>query len=214
MNAAQRKRSPHERARVAAKRARSTATVRTGGPLGLRLRAPRCLLLIVDVHEKLAPAVRNADQVIDNCVVLMRSAQRLSVPMLVSEHCADRLGPTVLRISTLARSSDIVAKSHFSCADEPTLIQRIAGLGRPQVVLAGMEAHVCVLQSALGLAERGYRCYVVADATGARRTESHALAMQRLALAQIPVLSTEMVLFEWLERADRPEFRDLLGLIK
>lgn len=214
MSAAKRKRRPHARARAAARRARSIASVRSGGPLGLRLRAPRSLLLVVDVHERLAPAVQGAEQIIANCAVLMRAAARLSVPLLVSEHCPERLGPTVSQLRALAAGSDIVPKVHFSCADEPALIQRIATLSRPQIVVAGMEAHVCVLQTALGLAERGYRVCVVADATGARRPESHRIAIERLAMAQIAVVTAEMVLFEWLERADRSEFRELLALIK
>ena len=180
----------------------------------MRLRALRSLLLIVDVHERLAPAVPGAEQVIGNCSVLMRAAAKLSVPTLVSEHCPDRLGPTVQELRSLVRHDELLTKVHFSCADEPALMQRIASLARAQIVVAGMEAHVCVLQTALGLAERGYRVCVVADATGSRRSESHGIAMQRLRMAEIPVVTTEMVLFEWLERADRAEFRELLALIK
>ncbi len=178
------------------------------------MRAPRSLLLVVDVHEKLVPAVHGAERVIGNCAILLRAAPRLAVPMLVTEHCPERLGPTVAQLRALVRGPDIVSKVHFSCADEPALIQRIAALTRPQIVIAGMEAHVCVLQTALGLAERGFRPYVVADATGSRRPDSHAVAMERLRMADIPVVTTEMVLFEWLERADRPELRELLALIK
>ena len=214
MSAAKRKRRPHERARAAARRARTIAAVRAGGPLGLRLRAPRSALLIVDMHERLAPAVQDAEQVIANCAVLLRAAAKLAVPALMSEHCPERLGPAVPQLRTLLRHDDILTKVHFSCADEAVLMQRIASLARPQIVIAGMEAHVCVLQTALGLVERGYRVCVVADATGSRRAQSHAIAMQRLRLVEIPVVTTEMVLFEWLERADRPEFRELLALIK
>lgn len=214
MSAANRKPSPHARAGASARRARPIAAVRSDDSLGLRLRALRSLLLVVDVHEKLAPAVHGSERVVDNCAVLMRTASKLAVPMLMSEHCPERLGPAVVQLRSLARGPDIVSKVHFSCADEPALIQRIAVLTRPQIVVAGMEAHVCVLQTALGLAERGYRPYVVADATGSRRPESHSIAMARLRMADIPVVTTEMVVFEWLERADRPELRELLALIK
>ena len=214
MSAAKRKRSPHERARASAHRARSNTAVGADGPLGLRLRALRSLLLVVDVHEKLVPVVHGAERIVGNCAVLMRTAPRLAVPMLMSEHCPERLGPAVAQLRSLVCGPDIVSKVHFSCADEPELIQRIAVSMRPQIVVAGMEAHVCVLQTALGLAEQGYRPYVVADAAGSRRPESHSAAMERLRMADIPVVTTEMVLFEWLERADRPELRELLALIK
>jgi nicotinamidase-related amidase len=215
MSAAKRKRRPHERARASVRRARASATIRTsGGPLGLRLRAPRSLLLIVDVQEKLVPAIPASEQVLGNCALLLRAAARLGVPTLVSEHCPERLGPTVENLRSLVRAHEIVPKVQFSAADEPALIQRIAAAARAQIVIAGMEAHVCVLQSALGLAERGYRCCVVGDAIGSRAATSHALAMDRLRQAQIPVVAAEMVVFEWLERADRPEFRELLELIR
>ena len=84
----------------------------------------------------------------------------------------------------------------------------------PQIVIAGMEAHVCVLQTALGLAERGYRPHVVADAAGARDEGARALAFERLRAADIAVVSVEMVLFEWLEHAGRPELRELIALVK
>jgi nicotinamidase-related amidase len=214
MNAAIRKRSPNARVEVAVQRARSIAAARSDDRLGLRLRALRSLLLVVDVQEKLAPAIHRSARIVGHCAVLMRTALRLAVPMLMSEHCPERLGPAVAQLRLLAGGPYIVSKVHFSCADEPALLQRIAALDRPQIVVAGVEAHVCVLQTALGLAECGYRPYVVADATGSRGLESHSAAIERLRMADIPVVTTEMVLFEWLERADRPELRELLALIK
>jgi isochorismate hydrolase len=188
--------------------------VRAFGPLGLRLRASRSLLLIVDVHERLAPAVHDAEHVIANCAILMRAAALLRVPVLVTEHCPQQLGPTLAALKQLAPAHAILSKVHFSAADEPAIAQAIASLSRPQIIIAGMEAHVCVMQTALGLAERGYRPYVVADAAGSRRDSSHTLALDRLRAASVPAVTTEMVLFEWLEHAERPELRELLALIK
>jgi nicotinamidase-related amidase len=214
LNAGKRKRRTHGRARAAARRARSAASVRALSPLGLRLRASRSLLLIVDVHERLAPAVHGAEHVIANCAILMRAATLLGVPMLVTEHCPQQLGPTVASLSALAPAGAILTKVNFSAADEPAVAQRIAHLNRPQIIIAGMESHVCVLQTALGLTERGYRAHVVADASGSRRASSHAVALDRLRAASVPAVTTEMVLFEWLEHAERPQLRELLALIK
>lgn len=211
---AKRKRRTHGRARAAARLARSAAAVRAAAPLGLRLRAARSVLLLVDVHERLAPAIEDAERVIAHCAVLLQAAALLRVPVALTEHCPERLGPTLGALRARVAAEAIVRKVHFCAADEPALAQRIAAINRPQIVLAGMEAHVCVLQSALGFAERGYRPYVVADACGSRRAHSHALALERLRAAQIPVVTTEMVLFEWLDHAEHPQLRALLALIK
>lgn len=214
MNAPKRKRRTHGRARAAARRAQSVAAVGTAGPLGLRLNAARSLLLIVDVHERLVPAIPEAQRVVHNCAVLVRAAMALGVPVLLTEHCPERLGPTVGALAALVPTGVVLRKSHFAATDEPAIVQRIASLNRPQVIVAGLEAHVCVLQTALGLAERGYRTHIVADATAARLAESRALALERARAANVATISTEMALFEWLGHAERPQFRALLDLIK
>jgi nicotinamidase-related amidase len=172
------------------------------------------MLFVVDEQSRLAPAIADGDRVLANTAVLIQAARRLGVPALACELNPRGLGATVVEIAGLLASESIMEKVHFSCAAEEAAMARIASLGRSQVVVAGMEAHVCVLQTTLGLKERGYDPFVVADATGSRSPESHALAMERLRLAGIPVVSTEMVVFEWLARAGTPEFRELLALIK
>jgi len=214
MKALKRKRRTHGRARAAARRARSVATARGLGPLGLRLHANHCALLIVDVHARLVPAIEGSTQVIENCARLIRGAERLGVPVLMTEHCPDHLGPAVDALRALVPGTNTLAKTHFAASDEHAVMRRLAGLGRAQIVIAGLEAHVCVLQTALGLTERGYRVYVVADAIGSRRDASRRIAIERLSAANVTVVTAEMALFEWLEHAERAEFRELLSLIK
>lgn len=209
-----RKRRSHGRARAAARLARTAAAVRSGGPLGARLRSARSLLVIVDMQERIADAVADAPRVLHQCEILLRAASALSVPVLVTEHCPQQLGSTVASLREHVPPRAIHAKTHFAASDEPALAQDIAACSRPQIVIAGVEAHVCVLQTAVALAERGYSPYVVADATGSRLEESRALALERLRGVGVPVVSTEMVLFEWLERAERPQLRELLALIR
>lgn len=180
----------------------------------MRLAANASVLLVVDVHVRLAPAVSNPKQVIGRCRALIQAARRLAVPILVSEHCPAQLGPTVPELRELVTGEEIVAKTHFSCADEAAIAAHLLALGRRQIVVAGMEAHVCVLQSALGLAELGYQVAVVGDAVGSRTAESRATALARLGRNGVDEVTTEMVIFEWLHRADRPEFRELLALVK
>jgi nicotinamidase-related amidase len=174
----------------------------------------RSCLLVVDVQEKLAPAITGAAAVVGNTSILMRAAARLGVPVVLSEQYPKGLGATLPELAALAPASARIAKLTFSCAADPSLHQRIKETGRPLLVICGMEAHVCVLQSALGFQQAGYRPVVVADAVSSRTPANREAALLRLRENGIEVATTEMVLFEWLGEAGTPEFKELSRLIK
>jgi len=178
------------------------------------IKAEESVLLVVDVQERLLPAMAEPDLVVDNITRLIRSARRLAVPIVASEQYRKGLGLTVAPLRTLMEEDERLEKLHFSCAQDPDIAARIESLGRRQIVICGIEAHVCVLQSALGFQSRGLSSFVVADATSTRSQDSKRLALERLGAAGINVVSVEMVLFEWLNQADTPAFRDLRELIK
>ncbi len=180
----------------------------------LVLSAEGSLLLVIDVQEKLAPVMTDPRRVILNNTRLMRAAARLAVPVVVTEQYPQGIGPTVFDLREHMPAGSALPKMHFSCADDPAIWARIEQSGRNQIVIAGIEAHVCVLQSALGLLARGFQVFVVADACASRRVENEILAMDRLRQAGAVVGSVEMVLFEWLHQAGTPEFKDLIPLIK
>jgi nicotinamidase-related amidase len=175
-------------------------------------------LLIVDVQDKLLDAISGKDRVVDRCIRLVRAARALDVPITVSEQYPQGLGPTVDPIrDALANAAFVADKVEFSCLRSDVLRERLDGLrreGRAQVVLAGIETHVCVLQTAIDLEAQGFEAFVVADAVGSRSKDSRKLALARLAKAGVDVVDSEMVLFEWLERAGTPAFKDLQALIK
>ncbi len=148
------------------------------------------------------------------CCVDADCATAREFPVRVTEHCADRIGHSVANISALINPDEVLRKTHFSCTDEPRALDHFEMLGRRQVVIAGMEAHVCALQAALGLTEHGYQCFFVHDATGSRRASDHAAAVERLRMSHVQIVTTEMVMFEWLKRADGPNFRELLSIVK
>lgn len=178
------------------------------------MKAEDSLLLIVDVQERLLPAMAEARQVAQRCEFLMRGALRLVIPLLVSEQYPRGIGPTIPELRALAPAGTVLDKLHFSCGEAPEIAERIATSGRRQLVLAGIEAHVCVLQSALVFAQRGYQVFVVADACSSRDAANADLAFQRLRAAGVQVVASEMVLFEWLHKAGTPAFKDLMTLIK
>jgi nicotinamidase-related amidase len=180
----------------------------------MRLRREDAFLLVVDVQQKLAPHVEGHDRVIAKSTALVRAAQKLSIPVLLSEHCPDLIGETVASLAGLVSRDDILKKTHFSCSDEPAAFSRIQSLKRKQAVVCGMEAHVCVMQTALGLSERAFQPFVVRDAVGSRREEDRGTALDRVRSAGCEIATAEMVIFEWMGRADIPQFRDLLAIVK
>ena len=176
--------------------------------------AARSSLLIVDVQQNLGPVMAEPRQVYRNCGRLLRGAARLAVPVTISEQYPKGIGPTMGELLAEAPEGAVVEKMHFSCAAEPAILSRLQAFQRPQVVIAGIEAHVCVLQSAIGLKMAGFDVFVVADACSSRVAANHQLALDRMDSAGVVVVSTEMVLFEWLHVAGTPEFKDMIQLIK
>jgi len=177
------------------------------GPAAL-LRAASSRLLIVDVQQRLVPAIHDGERIVDACAWLVGVAQRLSVPVAATEQYPRGLGPTVERLRALLPPRAVGSKTAFSCA-EGGCLDGLPGTGRGQVVIAGIEAHVCVLQSALGLAAAGHEVFVVADAVGSRDPANRSLALERLRQAGVGVVSREMVAFEWLHEAGDDRFRDV-----
>lgn len=174
-------------------------------------------LIIVDVQERLVPALHDGDQAVEQCALLMRGASELGVPILMSEQYPKGLGPTVSVLEDLAGDAVRREKMHFSCAADPDILADVANAanaGRRQIVLAGVETHVCVLQSALGFKQAGFDVYVAMDATASRRTESVDLAKDRLLANRITPVNVEMVLFEWLHVSGTPEFKAVSKLVK
>ncbi len=178
------------------------------------LNAAQSCLVIVDVQERLLPVMAEPRLVLRHCSTLMRAAARLGIPILVTEQYVKGIGPTMVDLRELAPPEAYMEKMHFSCAEDPKILAALRATGRSQVVLAGIEAHVCVLQSALRLAELDFQVAVATDACSSRLPENAEMAWQRMRANGIETVVTEMVLFEWLHCAGTEEFRDLLRLIK
>jgi nicotinamidase-related amidase len=178
------------------------------------IRRADSLLLVVDIQQKLAPAIHDSERVTANSVRLLEAARQLGVPAFVSEQYVKGLGPSLDVIRTAAVDARFFEKTHFSCAAEPGVIELLRAAKRPQVLLAGTEAHVCVLQTAFGLLAAGFEVYLVADAASSRTPENRSAAIERMRAGGVQIVTTEMVLFEWLQQAGTDDFRQLLPLIK
>jgi nicotinamidase-related amidase len=168
-------------------------------------------LLIVDFQTRLMPAIEGGAAVVANARRLLDAAEMFGVPVLFTEQNAGGLGPT---LPELAGDADgrIAHKMSFDACRTAGFIDRLGD--RPDLVVAGCETHVCVLQTVLGLIAAGKRIYLVRDAVGSRRAESKETAIGRMARHGAEIVTTEMVVFEWLGTAQHSSARDAIRLIK
>ncbi|MFA5529668.1 MAG: hydrolase [Thiohalomonadaceae bacterium] len=183
----------------------------------LLLSADQSLLILVDVQVRLAAAMPDADRarVLRQGAALLRGADLLQVPVIVSEQYPKGLGHTEPALAeTFPAAAAVVEKTCFACSGETRFREALAGHGRRQVVVAGMEAHVCVLQTALELHAAGHEVFVVEDAVSSRDPANRDNAMARLRQAGVTVTNTESVLFEWLRDASHTQFKAVSALIK
>ncbi len=168
----------------------------------------RSMLLVIDLQERMVPVIGDHAEVVANAVWLVRIAQKLGVPVAATEQYAKGLGRTVPAIRTLLPEDAIGGKTMFSSVAAQCLVP-LPGHDRPQVVLVGVETHVCVLQTALELLEEGKEVYVVADCVGSRRELDRDTALARLRQEGVRIVTREMVVFEWLGEAATPLFREV-----
>lgn len=173
------------------------------------LQKDKSSLVLVDVQEKLTPLVMNVETLISSCQWLMRLASELDVPILVSEQYKKGLGATIEPLRQLAPGTTDIDKVYFSCARDGVFHRHWQMLNKKQVVLAGIETHVCVLQTALDLNASGTDVFVVVDAVSARHQVDHQFALERMRQEGIHLVTREMVFFEWVEKAGTSAFKAL-----
>ncbi|PZN97470.1 MAG: isochorismatase [Hyphomicrobiales bacterium] len=173
------------------------------------LSADNATLVIVDFQARLMPAIHDGARLVANARRLVDAASLLGVPILMTEQNPAGLGSTVPELSGAGR---LVVKMSFDACAESTFLEALAAGG--DLVLCGCETHVCLGQTALSLLEHRRRVVVVQDAVGSRLPESKEVALRRLERHGAEIVTTEMVLFEWLRNAEHPRFREVLKLVK
>ena len=177
-----------------------------------RLTADRGALLVVDLQTKLAPAIERVDRVIANTLRLVRAARLLNLPTFATEQVPSKLGPTVSPLAELLPVR--LPKTTFHAGGADGLWESLEKLEIGHVALVGIEAHICVAQTALELAARGYEVQVPTDAVGSRFPTDREVALRRLERSGVILTTTEATLFEWLGSADHPRFREIASLVK
>jgi nicotinamidase-related amidase len=174
------------------------------------------LLLVVDIQSKLAPHVLGHEAIIRRTEALLAAAEMFGVPKLLTEHCPRQIGTVIEPLRRRFGGGEIFEKTNFGAADHPQFVELLRATGRKHVVMTGMEAHVCVLQTALGLRDQGFDVLIAGDAVGSRAPAQadREYALQRLEQAGCRLCGTETVLFEWTGSGVDPRFREILGLVK
>lgn len=170
-----------------------------------------CVLILIDFQEKLLPVMWEKERVLDNAVKLAKFAEIINLPVILTEQ--DKLGSTADELAACAGDSPAVGKISFDCFGEKSFRDALSGTGRKTLILAGIEAHICVAQTAMS-ALQDYNVHVVCDAVSSRSPHNCDIALKRLARAGAVVTSTEMVIYELLKKAGTDEFKATLKLVK
>lgn len=172
------------------------------------------VLVMVDFQGRLAEIVDRSELVVPNALRLIKGCQALEVPILATAQVPEKLGSILEGLEEPLMGVDIVSKSHFSALREPDFLLALEKTKRRQVILAGIEAHVCVLQTGLDLLDSGYQVHILSDGVFSRTSENHRLALERLHERGATLSSVEIALFEMVRTSKHPAFRTISKLVK
>ena len=168
------------------------------------------LLLIIDVQENLTPVHESPREVINGCSTLLEVAEELKIPYIVAEQDHKIFGKTMLDLRKIIKTDNsYYEKNTFSCYKNAAIKKAVAASKRKQLIIAGLETHLCVLQTAIDFHLAGYEVFVVADSCSARSNFQNSLGLQRLTKNGIDIVSREMVLFEWMDKSGSSLFSEL-----
>ncbi len=178
------------------------------------LNIENCCLAVVDVQGKLAQLMYECEYLIKNIQILIKAAKILNIPILWCQQRPEALGPTVGEIAELLAGSEPVNKLSFSCCGCEKFNNELDALNRTEVILCGIETHVCIYQTAVDLLAKAKMVHVIADAVSSRTLENKQTALEKMRDKGANIDSTEMVLFELLKTAEHPKFREIARLVK
>ncbi len=177
------------------------------------IRNEHAALLVIDIQERLISAMKNSEKIINAAEKLVKGAKVLDLPILCTEQYPERLGPTVSQIATHL-DDERISKLSFSCGGSDQFRAALQKTNRKQIIVCGIETHVCVHQTVLDLLDGGYDVHVVADAVDSRKESDRDIALQRMQAEGAKLASVEMLLFELLKEAGTPLFKKILDIVK
>jgi nicotinamidase-related amidase len=185
------------------------------GPGATLLRPERTALVVVDLQEKLLPVIAGRERVVKNSLLLMRLAEILKLPVVLTSQYKKGLGEIVPEVRQAAPGVEPLDKVSFGCFGDEAFLGRLRSLsGRDQLVVTGIECHICVFQTVLGALDQGYQVHLVSDAVGSRAEENYRTGLARMERAGALVSSAEMAVYELLGRSDSDAFKKMLPHLK
>ena len=171
-------------------------------------------LVVVDVQGRLAELMHGKETLFKNIEILIRSAKILDIPVIWCQQTPTALGATISRIARLLEGIEPIDKSTFSCFAHQPFADKLKSLDRPQILLCGIEAHICIYQTTADMVGAGYSVDVIADAVSSRIKQNKKVGLKRIEKVGANVGSTEMALFELLKSAEHPQFKQIVKLVK
>lgn len=180
----------------------------------MRIRKELSAGLVIDVQEKLFPHMDQSEELLRRTKILLEGLKVLQVPLVLTEQYPKGLGPTLKPLSMLMDQEVVLEKISFSCCGEEAFSDKLKSLGRPTIILCGIEAHVCVLQTVVDLLEEGYTVVVVEDCISSRNPEDKRIAVERMRSEGAIISTCESVLFELARVAGTDEFKAISRLVK
>lgn len=190
-------------------------TIEKVNPAMSLLRPERAVIVAIDLQEKLLPAIADRQKVVTNTVLILRLAEVLGIPVVLTTQYRKGLGETVAEVRDAASGIEPLDKTSFGCFLDDAFLRRLSELGsRDQLVVAGVESHICVAQTVLGAIEKSYAVHVVSDAIGSRTEANREVGLRRMERAGALVSSAEMCVYELLGRSDTAAFKKMLPYLK
>ncbi len=180
----------------------------------MRINESDCLALVIDVQERLVPAMHQPEVLLASTVRLLEGYRILGLPLVVSEQYPKGLGSTVPALADLLKAAAILPKLSFSCLDDPAIAEKLASFGRKTIVVSGIESHVCVLQTVVDLLAAGYQVVVLADCVASRQTTERDIALARMAREGAIISTSESILFELCRVTGTERFKAISRLVK
>jgi nicotinamidase-related amidase len=180
----------------------------------MRILKEKAAAVVVDIQERLLPHIHEGDIILSNCLKLIQGLKILSVPVIVTQQYTRGLGPTVTSIVQMFPEFSYIEKKSFSCLEEPAFKDEITLLGKTEIILCGIEAHVCVLQTCLDLLEAGSRPVIVEDCISSRKLNDKQIAIERMRQEGARITTMESILFELTRLAGTETFKSISGVVK
>ena len=178
------------------------------------LKSENALLLVIDFQERLMPSIHGHAELEKKTAAFIKGCRILDVPVLTTQQYTKGLGDTSQALKDALCKFDPIEKITFSCCETIMFIDKLNSLGKKEIIVTGIEAHICVQQTALDLLDSGYTVYVVADCIGSRNVRDYTYAVERMRQAGAVITTMESVLFEFLVRADHPKRKEISNLVK